>query len=41
MVSGSGIDELGGDAQAIARFAHAALEHVSHAQVAADLPDVW
>ena len=31
------VDQLTGDAHAVARFAHAALKHVAHAQFAADL----
>ena len=38
MRAGLGLDELRGDAQAIARLAHAALQHVAHAEFAPDLP---
>jgi hypothetical protein len=34
------LDELGRDAHAIARFAHAPLEDVTHTQFAADLLDI-
>ena len=37
MRSGCGVDELPGDAHAIAGLAHAAFEHVAHAELAADL----
>ena len=35
--AGRRIDELAGDAHAIRRLAHAAFEHVAHAEFAADL----
>ena len=35
-----GIDQLAGDAQSIARLAHAALEDVTHAQLAGHLANV-
>ena len=34
------VDQLAGDAHAVAGLAHAAFEHVAHAKLAADLPDV-
>ncbi len=34
------LDQLSGDAQPIARFAYAALQHIAHAEFAPDLPDV-
>ena len=40
MRAGNGIDELGGDADAIAGAPDAALQHVAHAELAADLPNV-
>ena len=36
MAAGGRVDELGGDADAVARLAHAPLEHVAHAKLAAD-----
>ena len=35
-----GVDELSGDAHAAGGFAHAALQHVAHAELARDLPHV-
>ena len=35
-----GIDQLAGDADAVAGLAHAAFEHVAHAQFARDLLDI-
>jgi hypothetical protein len=35
-----GVDELAGDAEPLASLAHAAFQHVTHAQLAADLTDV-
>ncbi len=40
MAAGRCIDELSGDAHAVRRLAHAAFEHIAHAQVAADLRHV-
>ena len=40
MRAGFGFDQLRGDAQPGARLAHAALQHVAHAEFAPDLPDV-
>ena len=40
MRAGRGIDQLAGDAHPAAGLAHAALEHVAHAELAADLPHV-
>src|ERR1700726_94703 len=40
MMAGIGPDQLRGDAQATARFAHAAFEYITHAQFLADLFDV-
>ena len=37
MCSGCGVDELPGDAHAVRRLAHAAFEHIAHAELAADL----
>ena len=37
MRRGRGVDELPGDADARARLAHAAFQHVAHAKLAADL----
>src|SRR5258708_18820445 len=37
MRAGRGVDELPGDAHAIAGLAHAAFEHIAHAKLAADL----
>ena len=36
----AGVDELAGNAHAIARLAYTAFQHVSHAEFASDLPDV-
>ena len=38
--AGDGVDELRGDADAIASAANAAFEHVADAELAADLPDI-
>ena len=40
MVAGGRVDQLRGNAHAIAGLAHAAFEHVAHAELAADLPHV-
>ena len=40
MRAGLRFDQLRGDAQAIARLAHAAFQHIAHAEFAPDLPDV-
>ena len=40
MVAGRRVDQLGGDANAISGLAHAALQHVAHAEVAGDLGHV-
>ena len=40
MGAGRRIDELAGDAHAVRGLAHAAFEHVAHAELAADLPHV-
>ena len=37
MNAGSRFDELAGDANAVARFANAAFEHIPHAKFPADL----
>ena len=37
---GLGLDQLGGDAQAIASLAHAAFQDIAHAEFASHLPDV-
>ena len=36
VIAGRGVDQLGGDAHAIAALAHAALQHVTHAEFARD-----
>ena len=36
VVSGGAVDELGGDADPVARLAHAAFEHVAHAELPGD-----
>ena len=36
VIAGCGVDELRGDAHAIAALAHAALQHVAHAEFAGD-----
>ena len=40
MGAGRGVDQLGGDADAVAGAANAALQHVAHAKLAPDLPHV-
>ena len=40
MRAGLGLDQLGRDAQPAARLAHAALQHIAHAKLAPDLPDI-
>ena len=40
MRAGRGLDQLAGDAHPVAGLAHAAFEHVAHAELAADLLDV-
>ena len=40
MRAGLGVDELRGDAHAVARLAHAAFEHIADAELASDLPHV-
>jgi hypothetical protein len=35
-----GVDQLGGDAEPVARPLDAAFKHIAHAQIAADLPGV-
>src|SRR5215469_11892093 len=37
MLAGLGLDQLAGDANAIAGFPQAAFEHIAHAQIAANL----
>ena len=37
MIAGLGLDQLRGDPDAVAGFAHAAFEHIAHAQFAPDL----
>ena len=37
VAAGRRVDELGGDPDPIARLAHAALEHIAHAEALADL----
>ena len=37
VVAGCGFDQLRGDADAVAGFAHAAFEHIAHAKLAANL----
>ena len=38
--SGSGIHQLRRDPQSVTQFLHAALQHMAHAQLLADLPDI-
>ena len=40
MRAGLGLDQLPGDPQRRARLSHAAFQHVAHAKLASDLPDV-
>jgi hypothetical protein len=35
-----GLDQLRGDAQAVARLAHAALQDIANAEFTPDLPDI-
>src|SRR4051794_1077100 len=37
MVTGFSLDQLGGDTDAVAGFAHTAFEHITHPQLAPDL----
>ena len=40
MSAGPGLDELGGDTHAVSGLAHAALDHIAHAELASHLLDV-
>ena len=40
VMTGRRVDELSGDAHAIPSLPHAAFEHIAHAKLAADLPNV-
>src|SRR5215831_21344370 len=41
MRAGGGVNQLASDAHAVAGLAHAALEHVTHTKLVADLTQIW